>query len=171
MSHIVKHFWTWYSLWKECYINMVYNNNIFYKLHPFNHPPHTHTHIYGGKKLYWCSKVVPSHICMVKHTHTHTHTGRLCGLVGITYDYRSLPPEFEFWHGHIWRVFHLWFHLITFGGRSAHLAYHVHKSGHKTSIIITITILIHVLVRHYIFQHEKLYLSVWFPDDSFRYCI
>ena len=27
MSCIVKHFWTWYSLWKECYINIVYNNN------------------------------------------------------------------------------------------------------------------------------------------------
>jgi len=25
--------------------------------------------------------------------------------------------------------------FITFGGRSAHLAYHVHKSGHKTSIV------------------------------------
>ena len=33
-------------------------------------------------------------------------------------------------------LFHLWRRFITFGGRSAHLAYHVHKSGRKTSIII-----------------------------------
>ena len=31
-------------------------------------------------------------------------------------------------------MFHL--RLITFGGRSAHLAYHVHKRGRKTSIIV-----------------------------------
>ena len=51
-------------------------------------------------------------------------------------DHRSLPPVFESWRGHIWRLFHLWPHFITFGGHSAHLAYHVHKSGRKTSIII-----------------------------------
>jgi len=28
------------------------------------------------------------------------------------------------------------FDFITIGGLLAHLAYHVHKSGHKTSIII-----------------------------------
>jgi len=38
-------------------------------------------------------------------------------------------------------VFHLWLHFITFGGRSAHLAYHVHKGGRKTSIIIIIIII------------------------------
>jgi len=38
---------------------------------------------------------------------------------------------------HIWRVFHLWLHFITFGGHSAHLSYCVHKSGHKTSIVIS----------------------------------
>ena len=31
-------------------------------------------------------------------------------------------------------VFHLWLRIITFGGRSSHLAYHVHTSGRKTSI-------------------------------------
>ena len=51
-------------------------------------------------------------------------------------DHRSLPPVFESRRGHIWRLFHLSLHLITFGGRSAHLVYLVHKSGHKTSIII-----------------------------------
>jgi len=57
---------------------------------------------------------------------------------GNVLDHRSLPPVFEFQHGHIWRLFHLWLRLITFRGRSAHLAYHVHKSGHETSIIIII---------------------------------
>ena len=55
---------------------------------------------------------------------------------GSVLDHRSLPPVFESRHGHIWRAFHVWLHFITFGGRSAHLAYHVHKSGCKTSIII-----------------------------------
>jgi len=35
-------------------------------------------------------------------------------------------------------VFHLGLHFITFGGRLAHLAYPVHKSGRKTSIITII---------------------------------
>ena len=53
---------------------------------------------------------------------------------GSVLNYRSLPPEFESRRGHIWRLFHLWLRFITFGGCSAHLAYHVHKSGRKTSI-------------------------------------
>ena len=57
---------------------------------------------------------------------------------GSVLDHRLLPPVFESWRGHIWRLFHLWLRFITFGGRSAHLAYHAHKSGHKTSIIIII---------------------------------
>ena len=59
----------------------------------------------------------------------------LRGLTGSSLDHRSLPPEFESRSGHIWRLFHLWLCFITFGGRSAHLAYHMHKSGRKTSII------------------------------------
>jgi len=55
---------------------------------------------------------------------------------GSVLDHRSLPPMFESWHGHIWMLFHLWFCLITFGGRLAHLAYHVHEIDHKTPIII-----------------------------------
>ena len=55
---------------------------------------------------------------------------------GSVLDHRSLPPVFESWRGHIWRLFHLWLRFITFGGRSAHLAYHVHKNGCKTPIII-----------------------------------
>ena len=50
-------------------------------------------------------------------------------------EHRSLPPEFESRRGHIWKLFHLRLRFITFGGRSAHLAYHMHKSGRKTSTI------------------------------------
>ena len=57
---------------------------------------------------------------------------------GSVLDHRSLPSVFESRRGHIWRLFRLSLHLITFGSRSAHLAYLVHKSGHKTSIIIII---------------------------------
>jgi len=53
-------------------------------------------------------------------------------------DHRSLPPVFESQHGLIWRLWHLWLGFITFGGCPAHLAYHVHKSGRKMSIIIII---------------------------------
>ena len=61
---------------------------------------------------------------------------------GNVFDHRSLPPMFETRPGHIWKVFRLSLCLITFGSRSAHLAYHVHKSGHKTSIVIIIIIII-----------------------------
>jgi len=57
--------------------------------------------------------------------------GLTCGVL----DHKSRPPEFDSWRGHTWSVFHLWVHFITFGGRSAHLAYNVYKSGRKTSII------------------------------------
>ena len=55
---------------------------------------------------------------------------------GSVLDHRSLPHVFESRRGHIWRLFRLLLRLTTFGGRSAHLAYFVHKSGRKTSIII-----------------------------------
>ena len=42
----------------------------------------------------------------------------------------------------MWKVFHFLLLFITFGGHSAHLVYLVHKSGRKTSIIITIIITI-----------------------------
>ena len=60
---------------------------------------------------------------------------------GSVLDYISLPPVFESLRGHMWRVFHLWLRFITFGGRSAHLAYLVHKSGRNTPIIIICTVL------------------------------
>ena len=50
-------------------------------------------------------------------------------------DHRSLLPVVEYWCGHIWKLSHLWLHFITLRGNSAHLAYHVHKSGRKTSFI------------------------------------
>jgi len=51
-------------------------------------------------------------------------------------DHKSLPPMFESRCGHIWNLFHIWLRFITFWGRSAHLAYHMHKSGRKAPIII-----------------------------------
>ena len=58
---------------------------------------------------------------------------------GSVLDYRSLPPVFKSQRGHILRLFCLSLRLITFGGRSPHLAYLVHKSGRKTSIIIIVS--------------------------------
>ena len=64
--------------------------------------------------------------------------GCLCGLTGSVLDHRSLPPQFESHYGHIWRVFHLWIRFIILGGRSAHLAFHVHKGGRKTPVVILV---------------------------------
>ena len=58
---------------------------------------------------------------------------------GSVLDHISLSSVFESRHGHIWRLFHLRLRFISFGGRSVHLAYRVHKSGRKTSVIIIIT--------------------------------
>ena len=75
-------------------------------------------------------------------------------------DNRSLPPMFELRCEHTWRVFHLWLRFITFWGRSAHLAYQVHKSGRKTPIIIIIhwenaIVLRFLLPRSMIYVREK----------------
>ena len=74
---------------------------------------------------------VPSYI--QSHTHTHTHS--------YIHTYTlSISPSHTC--GHISRVFHLWLRFITFGGRSAHLAYLVQKNGRKISIIIiTLTVI------------------------------
>ena len=64
--------------------------------------------------------------------------GRLPDVVDSALDHISLPTDFDSQRGHIWRMFHLWLNFITFGGRSANLAYNVHKSGRKTLIIIII---------------------------------
>ena len=65
---------------------------------------------------------------------------RLLCLTDSVLDHRSLPSVFEYRRGYIWRLFHLCVHFITFEGRSVHLAYHVHKCGHKTSTLIIIII-------------------------------
>jgi len=70
---------------------------------------------------------------------------------GSVLDYRWLPPVFESRREHIRSLFHLRLRFITFWGRSAHLAYHVHKSGRKTPIITTITM---VTGRHLEFHHD-----------------
>ena len=48
----------------------------------------------------------------------------------------SIAPGFKPRLGYFRRVFHLSLRLITFGGRSAHLAYLVQKSGRKTTTFI-----------------------------------
>ena len=86
-------------------------------------------------------------IITIHHHHHHHHPPprsspstttfilrHLRSRTGSTLDHRSLPPEFDSWRGHIWKVFYLWLCFFTFGGRSAHSAYHEHKSGRKTSI-------------------------------------
>jgi hypothetical protein len=77
---------------------------------------------------------LPSHILLNASSSTVV-SGRLHGLVGCSLEHRSLPAEFEYWCGHSWRVFHLGL-SFRIGCRSAHLAYLVHQSGRKTSIII-----------------------------------
>ena len=58
---------------------------------------------------------------------------------GSVLDHRSLQPVLEYRREHIWRLFHLWLHFITFRGHSVHLAYHVHKIGRKIPITFTWT--------------------------------
>ena len=99
---------------------------------------------FNKKRMYtWSSYIAYwrfwMHTMMSIHKHTHKHDyaqihtrpGGLRGLTGSALDHRSLPREFESRRRHIWRVFHLWLLFITFGCRSAHLPYHVHKSGRK----------------------------------------
>ena len=94
-------------------------------------------------------------------------------LVCSALDHRSLPPVFESRHDDIWRLFHLWLCFITFAGHSAHLADHVHKSSHKTTIIISPSILhrripkfgVHIISKTQLFcitqkSGSKLYLDL-----------
>ena len=95
------------------------------------------------RRLYYlCQCLI---LCLSAHA-TYLYTlsyslpeGRLRSLIGSALDHRSLPPEFISGLGHIWKVCHRWLRFIIFGGGLAHLAYHVHKSGRKTSIIIIST--------------------------------
>ena len=61
-------------------------------------------------------------LCRARWCLTAALKERLRGQVGSALDHRLLPPELEYWHGHIWRVFHLWLRFITFGGRSTHFS-------------------------------------------------
>ena len=73
--------------------------------------------------------------CLISTLVTSRHMGGGSWSSCSVLDHKSLPPMFESRRGHIWRLFHLWLRFVTFGGRSAHLAYHLYKSRHKTSII------------------------------------
>jgi len=83
-----------------------------------------------------------------------THLGAPPWSSGSVLDHRSLPPVFESWRRHIWRLFRLSLRFITFGCGSSHLAYLVHKSGRKTSIIIMLLILIHLFQIHLLATHK-----------------
>ena len=56
------------------------------------------------------------------------------GLADSAVGHRSIAPGFKPRPGYIKKIFHLTFCLITFGGRSAHLASIMHKRGLKTAI-------------------------------------
>ena len=85
---------------------------------------------------------------------------------GSVLDHRSLLSVFESRRRHIWRWFHLWLRFISFGGHSAHLAYHVPKSGRNTSIII-ITIIIILLNCNVQFRTAIYYIWSSWPALSF----
>ena len=61
------------------------------------------------------------------------YQGCFHGLSFSVVGHRSIATGFKPRPGYVRRVFHLSLRLVTFGGRSAHLAYLVHKSGCKTS--------------------------------------
>jgi len=88
---------------------------------------------------------------------------RLHGLADYALDHRSLPHAFEPCLGHIWRVFHLWLRFITCGGRSDHLAYHVHKSGRKKSIIIHVP---EILVFTKMFFKRPFWSIIYWNNDK-----
>ena len=100
-----------------------------------------------NKESLWIFGSVHFHLAISKDESAHVHFGRLllshlCRALpwssSSVLDHRSLPHMFESRHGYIWRLFHLWLRFITFKGHLGHLAYHVHKSGHKTLIIILV---------------------------------
>jgi len=62
-------------------------------------------------------------------------TGYLRGLTGSAVGDISLSPEFKPRPGYVRRVFHL---SLSLGGRSTHLAFHLHNSGHKTASLYLI---------------------------------
>ena len=79
-------------------------------------------------KVHLNNGTCPNFLVQQRRTYLLTHRvgglafitipGRVRGLAGRALNHSSLPLEFEPWRRHIWRVFHLWFRFITFGGRS-----------------------------------------------------
>ena len=63
------------------------------------------------------------------------------GLTGSAVGHRSIAPGFKSRLDYIIRMFHLSLLFSTVGGRSGHLAYLVHKRGHKTATVTCSTLL------------------------------
>jgi len=82
---------------------------------------------------------------VIFHTYSYQSGLQLYGLAVACWMTDHYHPYLILSMGHIWRVFHLWLHFITFGGCSAHLAYHVDKSGRKTSFVIHNRLLMHFM--------------------------
>ena len=61
--------------------------------------------------------------------------GRLHGLTGSADGHRSIAPGLNPRPDYVRRVFHLSLPLVTFGGRSAHFVYLVHKSGRERATL------------------------------------
>ena len=64
--------------------------------------------------------------------------GCLCSLMVVCWPTYHYHLGTNFGLGISEKVFHFWLRFFTFGGRSAHLAYHMHKNSHKTPIITMI---------------------------------
>ena len=62
-----------------------------------------------------------------------TYLGRLYSLTGSVVGHISIAPGFKRRPDYVRSVFHLSLRLVIFGGRSAHLAYLLHKIGRKTA--------------------------------------
>ena len=77
--------------------------------------------------------------------------GCLSGLAVACLNHRSLPPVFESRRGHIWRLFHLLFRFVTFGG------------GPPCAGII----IIHIMLWFYIYIYIYIYIDFYFCPERF----
>ena len=81
---------------------------------------------------YWKNLRKRCHVTAYILTHCLlTSKGRLRGLVRSAAGHRFIVLRFRPWSAHVKSVFHLSARLIASGGRSVHLAYHVHKCDRK----------------------------------------
>jgi len=103
------------------------------------------------RKCYWLILKIRTDFIAIANSVLNWISGCLVSQIGSALDHRSLPPEFESWCRHIWRGFHHWLRFITLAGRSAHLAYHVHKSGRKTSTIFIVKTEFHIFICSWLF--------------------